>query len=775
MLGYEWNIDPDNGFRPAGLIRMSSTTLDGVQLLQNFGDAYAPGTATHTLTMYKAPSGAIVFGAGTIQWSWGLDDQHDRAGTPTDPRMQQATVNLFADMNVQPATLQNGLLAASPSSDGQAPTAVIGFPTDGSSVPLATALTVTGTATDAGGGVVGAVEVSVDGGSSWERADGRESWSYTFTPSLLGALNIRVRAADDSGNLQVPGTGVTVTVDAGGLDDCPCSVWDDATIPTVTSSSDPGSVELGVKFRTLTDGFVTGVRFYKGTGNNGTHIGNLWAQDGSLLGRATFTNETGSGWQTVLFDSPVAVTAGNVYVASYFAPNGRYAIDVNFFAGGGVSNGPIELLGDGEAGGNGVYAYGGNSSFPSQTYQSSNYWVDVVFAETVGPDEIPPTVVGRSPAPGASEVSTGATVTATFDEDLDVSTVDETTFLLQDGASQAVAAGVTYDPATRTAVLVPDEVLQPTSNYTAVVVGGPGGVADVAGNPLAADVTWTFTTEGLDTTPPVVTGQSPAPGATDVTLVATVSAVFDEPIDPASVNSSTFELRDPGGSLVSANVTYNAGTRTAVLTPLVALLPSSAYTATLRGGAAGSSIADIAGNPLAADVTWLFTTRDPSGCPCSVWDDATIPTNPSENDPSSVELGMKFEVAANGFINGVRFYKGAGNTGTHVGRLWTLGGTLLAEVTFTNETATGWQEAAFADPVAVSAGTIYVVSYYAPNGGYAGDNGFFAGSGVSNGPLRALQNGENGGNGVYVYGAGGGFPNQTWQSSNYWVDVVFTE
>ncbi len=356
VLGYEWNIDPDNGFRPAGLIRMSSTTLDGVQLLQNFGDAYAPGTATHTLTMYKAPSGAIVFGAGTIQWSWGLDDQHDRAGTPTDPRMQQATVNLFADMNVQPATLQNGLLAASPSSDGQAPTAVIGFPTDGSSVPLATALTVTGTATDAGGGVVGAVEVSVDGGSSWERADGRESWSYTFTPSLLGALNIRVRAADDSGNLQVPGTGVTVTVDAGGLDDCPCSVWDDATIPTVTSSSDPGSVELGVKFRTLTDGFVTGVRFYKGTGNNGTHIGNLWAQDGTLLGRATFTNETGSGWQTVLFDNPVAVTAGNVYVASYFAPNGGYAIDVNFFAGGGVGNGPIELLGDGEAGGNGVYS-----------------------------------------------------------------------------------------------------------------------------------------------------------------------------------------------------------------------------------------------------------------------------------------------------------------------------------------------------------------------------------------------------------------------------------
>ncbi len=67
-----------------------------------------------------------------------------------------------------------------------------------------------------------------------------------------------------------------------------------------------------------------------------------------------------------------------------------------------------------------------------------------------------------------------------------------------------------------------------------------------------------------------------------------------------------------------------------------------------------------------------------------------------------------------------------------------------------------------------------MVSYLAPSGFYSADNGFFAGTGVTNGPLRALQDGENGGNGVYLYGSGG-FPNQTYQSSNYWVDVVFTE
>jgi hypothetical protein len=126
-----------------------------------------------------------------------------------------------------------------------------------------------------------------------------------------------------------------------------------------------------------------------------------------------------------------------------------------------------------------------------------------------------------------------------------------------------------------------------------------------------------------------------------------------------------------------------------------------------------------------------------------------------------------------GYITGVRFYKGSGNTGTHVGYLWSSTGTLLASATFTSETASGWQQVNFSTPVAIAAGTTYVASYLAPNGHYAYDEGYFANSGVDNGVLHALSSPAAGGNGVFLYGAGG-FPSQSWDATNYWVDVVFS-
>ena len=111
-IGAEFDVDEDNGFRPAGLVELSNTPItDSVEYLLDYGSTYGAGTAVHKLTLYKAPSGAWVFAAGTYQWSWGLDSNHDRSnlGATTDIRMQQATVNLFADMGVQPSTLQAGL------------------------------------------------------------------------------------------------------------------------------------------------------------------------------------------------------------------------------------------------------------------------------------------------------------------------------------------------------------------------------------------------------------------------------------------------------------------------------------------------------------------------------------------------------------------------------------------------------------------------------------------------------------------------------------------
>jgi hypothetical protein len=255
-----------------------------------------------------------------------------------------------------------------------------------------------------------------------------------------------------------------------------------------------------------------------------------------------------------------------------------------------------------------------------------------------------------------------------------------------------------------------------------------------------------------------------------VATTTTVTVTFSEAMAPATVTSSTLQLRDPRNALVATVVSYNATTRTATLTPSAALQTNAGYTVTVVGGATG--VNDLAGNPLAQDVTWLFSTGSGLSCPCSVFPTTTVPAIPAANDdPNAVELGMKFQASVDGSITGIRFYKGSTNTGTHVGHLWTSNGTLLASVTFTNETSSGWQQAMLATPIQIQSNTTYVVSYHTPTGNYAYNAPYFTTS-VVNGPLTALADGAAGGNGLYLYGAGG-FPNQTWQASNYWVDVVF--
>jgi PKD repeat protein len=157
----------------------------------------------------------------------------------------------------------------------------------------------------------------------------------------------------------------------------------------------------------------------------------------------------------------------------------------------------------------------------------------------------------------------------------------------------------------------------------------------------------------------------------------------------------------------------------------------------------------------------------------SLWDSTITPATPSADDANAVEVGVKFQSDVAGTITGIKFYKGAGNTGTHVGHLWANDGTLLATATFTGESATGWQEIDFTTPVNVSANTVYVVSYHTNTGHYADDEGFFATGGVDHDVLHALADGVSGPNGVYAYGPSGSFPNLSWEASNYYVDVVF--
>lgn len=126
--------------------------------------------------------------------------------------MQQATVNLFADMGVQPATLQPGIVPAIASTDVTPPVSTITFPAAGSTINAGSTVTVTGTASDSGGAVAG-IELSTDGGTTWHPATGRSTWSYVWKPSVVNSTTTLLsRAVDDSSNLETPHTGVTVNV-----------------------------------------------------------------------------------------------------------------------------------------------------------------------------------------------------------------------------------------------------------------------------------------------------------------------------------------------------------------------------------------------------------------------------------------------------------------------------------------------------------------------------------------------------------------------------------
>ena len=653
VLGYEYDVDVDNGFRPAGLFDLSSTTNNENEVLQDFGATVAPGSATHSLTEYRAPSGALVFSAATVQWSYGLDSHHDADwlgvvnGTgdpPVSPDMQQATVNVLADMSAQPLTLMATLTAATKTTDTTAPTSTITSPTSGAAFVNGNVVTITGTASDVGGKVAG-VEVSVDGGSTWHEATGRANWSYTGSFPGSGAGSVKVRATDDSGNIQSVPASVGVSVS------CPCSIFGLADKPNFAADSDTNAVSLGVKFQSDVSGFVTGIRFYKPAGNTGAHTGSLWNANGTTrLATVNFTGETASGWQQANFATPVAVTAGTTYVASYFTPNGDYAGDLASFTHSGSAYGPVRALSSPASGGNGVYGYGGDV-FPASTFGDANYWVTPILSTTSGPTG--PSVLSRTPAPGATNVATTSTVTATFDQSV-----------------------------------------QPAS--AVVSVTGPGNVA------------------------------------------------------------------------VSGSTVYTDANKTVTFTPSSALAGNTPYSVSVTATSLG-------GTAMAGPAQWSFSTAAvPGACPCNLFASTATPAVASVADPNAVEVGTRFSADRSGQITGLRFYKGASNVGTHIGTLWTTGGTQLARATFTGESASGWQQVTFASPVSVTAGTTYIASYHT-SGYYSATQGGFSGAGIDNAPLHAPADATGAANGVYAYGANPIFPTATYASTNYFVDVVFND
>ncbi len=379
----------------------------------NFAEAYPAGRVIlsetnvkgyiHKVSLYKHTSGALVFGAGSIQWSWGLDEVHETVGGTSvqDVRMQQATVNLLADMSIQPASIQQNLIKAVKYTDNISPKSQI---TPLSFSPsLGKTFALTGTASDTGGGVVAGVEISTDGGLTWRLANGTTNWSYNWEPSGEGSFNIKCRSVDDIGNVEPESNspGVNYKVVTVGPKVCPCTVFKPKDIPE-GSQNDGQSAEVGFKFKTTVDGVITKVRFYKKFGTGGVHIGSLWANNGELLSSVTFTNETPGGWQEATFATPVPVLANTTYVASTFIESGDYVYTRPYFDKRSAGSPPIIGLKDGEDGANGLGEYTSSPTFPTGTYLSSNYWVDVEF-DTKGP------LISKNPT--STSVCNGAAAT----------------------------------------------------------------------------------------------------------------------------------------------------------------------------------------------------------------------------------------------------------------------------------------------------------------------------------------------------------------------------
>jgi hypothetical protein len=895
LLGYEWDSDVENGFRPAGLINMSLSTVSVETYLRDYGTAIGSADVTHSLTMYRAESGALVFGAGTVFWSWGLDSEHEGAATPTDPNVQQAMVNMFADMGIQPTTLDASLILATQSTDTAKPTATITSPTLGASFVEGQKVTIAGTAQDFGGGIIAGVEVSVDGGQSWWKATGRETWSYAWNVQASGTYTILARAVDDSLNLGTPSSGVQVTVNLPSTK----GLWSLASKPTTETTLDGetidrSGVELGVQFQASTGGLVKGIRFYKGFYNVGPHTVNLWTSNGTLLTTGLSVGESLTGWQTVTFSAPVRIDAGTTYLASYHT-EGYWSSTENYFTST-YTNGPLTV----QPGGS-VYAYSNNpGTFPTNSPSSkANYWVDVVF----DPDpNIPPVATDDSFSVGKNGILTlSFSLLTVNDSDPNGNPLTVTAV---GGASNGT---VSLDPQTGTVVFTPTAGYSGQANFTYTVSDGLGGTdtgtvevtvdeepAGVSlfqnnegpaggalndGLPIELGMKFTASANGAITgirfyKPAGATGEHTGSlWSSTGTQLATVTfthestsgwqlATFSNPVQitkgvtyvasyhttgtyvadanyfttartmgpltalssagsggngvfaygnsafptgsylatnywvdvvfekstvnelPIASNDNGFTAHhntplalatsallvndtDPDGDQLqvtavgeasNGTVSLDPQTGTVVFTPTAGYSGQANFTYTVSDGRGGTDTGQVSLNVVPPDEQNLFSSN-------------ATPTTVTINDSGDVNLGMKFQADVAGTITGLRFYKGPSNVGSHTGYLWTSTGTLLANATFTNEGASGWQSVNLTQPVEIQANTTYVVSY-STDGFYSATGGFFN-SEFANADLTGLASGLSGGNGVYAYGPSGLFPTNSYNASNYYVDVAF--
>lgn len=250
--------------------------------------------------------------------------------------------------------------------------------------------------------------------------------------------------------------------------------------------------------------------------------------------------------------------------------------------------------------------------------------------ENPPPDTTPPTVSATVPGSDATGVSAATTVRATFSEPMNPGTVTAATFTLA-AAGGTVPGAIHYEGVTAT--FTPAANLAFNTTYTATV---STGVRDAAGNALASDKVWSFTTgPAPDNTSPAVLATAPADNAKRVSLNTVITATFSEAMDPATLNDATFVVTRAGLPVAGA-VSY--ANNTAAFTPTGGLAMDALYTAAITTGAK-----DLAGNPLSANFNWSFAAlTSPNIC-----------VKPGGGDGCRATIGEALAAATSGQTIGV--------------------------------------------------------------------------------------------------------------------------
>ncbi len=361
---------------------------------------------------------------------------------------------------------------------------------------------------------------------------------------------------------------------------------------------------------------------------------------GTLLATGTFSNTSATGWQTVTFSSPVAITAGTTYVASYHS-TGAYADTSNYFT---TAHTNGSLTAPASAG---VYAYGGTSTtgiFPTNTYQASNYFVDVVFNPSSGGTNQPPVANADSLTITQNGPSTiMASTLLANDTDANGNPLTVT------GVSGATNGTVSFNAATNTITFTPTTGYTGPASFNYSISDGHGGTASAAVNLAVAanQVPVAVADSGFTTI------QNTAITIAGSTLLANDT---DGNGDPLTITGVT--------SLANGNGTasFNAATNTVTFTPTTGYTGPASFNYSISDGHGGS-----ASNTVSLNVTAPATTQ-------SLFSASDTPALTVSTISKQIEVGVKFTSSVAGSITGIEFYRAAGDTGTDIVDLWSSTG-----------------------------------------------------------------------------------------------------